>query len=631
MRPGSFRQDINGLRAVAVLLVILFHVGLHDWRGGFIGVDVFFVISGYLIIPRIYELVQARKFSFLDFLGKRIRRLVPAIVPVIIFTCIVGLLMFGDSAFAELVNSAAAAAAFVSNVFFAFTRGYFERAIDQMLLLHTWSLGVEFQFYVLAPLIFMIFRRQAIVALAITAAGSFALSVYLTDTGNAGAYYSIASRFWQLALGGIVGIAQPSLDRRLSSRWIGYLRLLGLIVIVGCALTYDSRTPFPGWAAVLPTLASCVVLMVPTSKPDLSYALLSSRGMGWIGARSYSIYLWHWPLIVLQASEGQKIAAAVIAIVLGAISYRFVELPTQTRGFWRKPLNTAKLAVAPALSTVMLLAATQQTAAISGLRNVLPLAKVRVARSIADPLRNEYLWKVGELGFKGEHGICSLDALSTVEAAGSCLDAIHVPNATLIVGDSHARDILLALRQAYPNRAFVLLHQSGCAPATYRECFPDLESALPSILERGGYQSAILGSRWSDAPESAVEKTLRIFAQYQLPMSVIGPGPVFKRGLSEMLVAADEFNLVQRNPIMLPPTFRFDVRGRNKELAELAASTGAVFVDRFSYLCPDEQCPGFVPSQGALMYIDSEHLTLPAISYLADKFRNDSGLKSQLN
>lgn len=631
MRLDGFRQDINGLRAVAVLLVIMFHVGLRDWGGGFIGVDVFFVISGYLIIPRLHKAVHDGGFSFADFLGKRIRRLVPAIVPVIIFTSAVGLFWLGDSAFDEFMSSAVAAASFVSNIFFMLTRGYFERAVDKMLLLHTWSLGVEFQFYVLAPLIFVFFRRYAVAALAITAAGSFAISVYLTDTGSTAAYYSIASRFWQLAVGGIVGITQPALNKRLSSRWIGYLRLLGLIVIIGCALSYESTLPFPGWAAVLPTLASCLVLMVPTNRPDLSYALLSSRSMGWVGDRSYSIYLWHWPLIVLQAGEGRKIAAAIIAVALGAISYRLVELPTQKRSFWRRPLNTAKLAVLPGLTAAVLLLATQHTTAISGLRDVLPLSKLRMSKSMADPLRNEYLGKVIELGFKGEHGLCSLDTLLTVEAAGSCLDATRAPNATLIVGDSHARDVMLALRQAYPNRTFVLLHQSGCAPATYRKCFPDLESALPGILERGRYQSTILASRWSDAPKSAVEATLRILARNQSPVSVIGPGPFFKQDVSEMLVAADEFNPVQPNPITLPNSFRFDVRARNKELSELAASIGAVFVDRFSYLCPDEECPGFVPGKVSMMYVDSEHLSLPAISYLAEKLRDDSGLKSRLN
>jgi|GEM_PF-5373885 len=630
MRSDSFRHDINGLRAIAVVLVVLFHMGLHDWKGGFVGVDVFFVISGYLIIPRLNEASLEGDFSFTGFIGKRIRRLVPAAIPVIIFSCIVGLFWFGDAAFIEIVQSAAAAAAFVSNIFFMLTRGYFERAIDQMLLLHTWSLGVEFQFYLLAPLVFMIFRKRAVRALILATVASFAVSVYLTEAGSTAAYYSILSRFWQLAIGGLIGIFQQSIDSKLSSRWAGLLRPLGLALIIVSALNYDSRSPYPGWAAVLPTLASCLVLMTPTGRPEITFHILGSRLLGWLGTRSYSIYLWHWPLIVLQFSEGKKIAAAVLAVVLGEISYRFVELPTQRRQFWRRPLNTAKLAAFPIVSSFAVLFLAQQTAIVSGLRDVLPLARLRSLKSVADPSRHEYLSKVAELGFNGEHGICSLDTMSTVAAAGSCLDSIHVSGSTLIIGDSHARDMLLALRQAYPDRAFVLLHQSGCTPASYKKCFPDMGDALPALLARGKYRDVILASRWPDASVAVLESTFRILAKEGIPVIVIGPGPVFSRDISDMLEAEKDFDLLAMSAVMLPSEFKFDVFKRNQELSEISASYHAGFVDRLAYLCEGKECLGSVPGQKSLMYIDSEHLTLPAISYLAGEFSKNNSLRATL-
>lgn len=363
-RNASFRLDVSGLRAVAVLAVLLFHMGMKDWRGGFVGVDVFFVISGYLILPRLNTLCAEGRFGYFDFMARRVRRLLPAIFPVLLSVAVFGLLFFGDAAFKDLIESIWGASAFVSNIYFAFTRGYFERGAELTPLLHTWSLGVEFQFYLLTPLLFIMTGRFRIAALAALTLFSFAASVYFVDQQSPWAYYGLTSRFWQLGLGGLAGIAEPFWQQRLRGlTLVGVmLRGAGLVGVVATALIYTSELPFPGVAALLPTLLACLILIAPRSGRDPTLWLLRSSGMRWIGERSYSIYLWHWPLLLALQSSGMfvrvgdshRIGAILLTFVLADLSYRYIERPVQNLPSWRGVRRVLVVGLSPVIFAMLL-------------------------------------------------------------------------------------------------------------------------------------------------------------------------------------------------------------------------------------------------------------------------------------
>ena len=632
----GFRPDISGLRAVAVLAVLLFHMGMKDWRGGFIGVDVFFVISGYLILPRLNLLCAERRFGYVDFMARRIRRLLPAIFPVLLAVSAFGAVFFGDAAFDELLNSVWAASGFVSNVYFALTRGYFERGTELMPLLHTWSLGVEFQFYLLTPVLFVLAGRYRVAALVALTVLSFIISAYQVSQQSTWAYYGLVSRFWQLGFGGLVGIAEPLMQRHLRTALVSVLlRGLGLTVIVATALRYSSEMPFPGVAALLPTLAAGLVIVAPLHDGrDPALWLLRSRASRWIGDRSYSIYLWHWPLLLALHSSGlfarigdaHRIGAVALTFVLADLSYRYIERPVQTLPVWRSLRRGVVVAFTPVLFASFLLGV-QATGGLADLREGLPLRSLRAVHSLADPARRAYLQRLDATGMRGESGLCSVDVLKTSEAAATCLLAADKAE-TLVIGDSHGRDVLMALRQAFPEQSFHMLHQSGCAPANYKQCFPGLSAALPKLIEAGGYRRVLLISRWDRGSVEGVSPTLEVLKAAQLPVVVIGPGPVFRADIGKMILAdittvAD----IGASP-WVQADFSFDIRATERDLREKVGGYGFGYISRLQVFCPNDRCLGFIAGSADLMFFDTQHLSLEGMAFLADHLRAEAVLRA---
>jgi peptidoglycan/LPS O-acetylase OafA/YrhL len=629
-----FRDDINGLRALAVLLVLLFHMKLKDWSGGFVGVDVFFVVSGYLIIPHVHAGLSAGTFSFADFFGKRIRRLVPALLPVVAFVVVVALVALGSGAFRETIGSAAAAAAFVANLFFVMTRGYFDRDVDGMFLLHTWSLGVEFQFYLVVPLILAALPRHRGTGLALGAVASFAVSVWLTGAGTANAYYGLESRFWQLAVGGLIGIGQPRIDARVGALGALAMRVVGLGVILAAALLYTDKTPFPGLAALLPTAAAGLVVAAPAARRDLAWRLLASRPAGWIGSRSYGLYLWHWPLLAVltlsplvgPVNDGKRLVAIALAVGLAALSYRLVELPVQRGAFWRRPRASAALFAVPVVAAVAVTMAEQHTAVLTEIRAALPGQALRRVNSLADAARDIYMARLDALGGDGRHRLCSLDVLADVAAAVACLDRVAPAGRTLVVGDSHGRDVFLTLQQAFPERRFDMLHQSACAPARYGKCFPDLDRGLAALLERRRYDSVVFVSHWPAAALAPFAATAATVVRAGVAGIVIGPGPVFRRDIATLVHTQAVRPDSEGGNGRVAATFGFDVRAVGRDLEALARAAGLAYVDRLAALCDAAGCAAYVPGTGALMMFDTQHLTLDGMAFLAERFRHDPAL-----
>jgi peptidoglycan/LPS O-acetylase OafA/YrhL len=337
--PPAYRTDIEGLRALAVTTVILCHAHLSN-PGGFIGVDVFFVISGYLITKIIEADIQHARFTLTAFYQRRIRRIFPALfVMFAISSAFAYMLLLPE----ELVNfgkSLMASAAFVSNIFFRSQINYFDVASEQKPLLHVWSLAVEEQFYIFWPLILVALNKmfggqRKILLCAILFCISLLYSEYLVRHTPSAAFYLLPSRAWELALGAILAMSVKFWRLHRAPRHAADLASLAGIALIGFAIfAYDAITPFPGLAALVPCVGAALVIGAGESAITLGGRFLSLPPIVFIGRISYSLYLWHWPILVFAQLYlarvlrfDEKCWALSLMVLMAYLSWRFVEEP----------------------------------------------------------------------------------------------------------------------------------------------------------------------------------------------------------------------------------------------------------------------------------------------------------------
>ena len=339
----SYRADIDGLRAIAVIGVVLFHAGL-GVSGGFVGVDVFFVISGFLITSLILRDLNRGSFSIVDFWERRARRIFPALIVVVIATLIVGFFLMLPFGYQVLGQSAVALTFFASNIQFWRTSGYFDPLAEENPLLHTWSLSVEEQFYLIVPLllclIFMLrLQRRLGVLLGVGVVASLLVSVYWVDHDPKGGFYLLPSRAWELGAGSLLVFARPIHNT-------GFRMLmgcLGMVCILYAFFFYDAHTPFPGLAAIVPVVGTGLLIWAGVTKEESGKLhgvnqLLASKVLVGIGLLSYSFYLWHWPFFAFHRylfSQPPAVPLAigyiVIALLISLASLKYIERPFRER------------------------------------------------------------------------------------------------------------------------------------------------------------------------------------------------------------------------------------------------------------------------------------------------------------
>lgn len=635
------RNDIDGLRALAVLIVVFYHIGLSDFGGGFVGVDVFFVISGYLIIPIVFGQIRNGAFSISEFMMRRVRRLVPAIIPAVAFSFLIALLCLADGALNEFLESAISATGFFSNYAFFAQTGYFDRDSDLKLLLHTWSLGVEFQFYLLLAILAVVLKLRSQIALLVLSCLSFVWAVYLVQNDNTLAFFGVSARLWELGLGGMFAFFNRFIARAPLPGG-GAMRAAGLGIILSTAILYNTLLPFPGIAALLPTLGAGLILTAPAQKWDPTYWFLTNPVMRWFGTRSYSIYLWHWPLIVscnlvlANPKESDLITAALLSLPLAELSYRFIETPVRKRLWWRMPRRTAAIGLLPFLVCFSIWGIERQASIVTFSRAYLPWHELRQFSTLAEKPRSDYLLNMNHIGVDGRFGLCSLDEYKTVTKSLDCL-AVAMENTItdgrqpiLIIGDSHGRDMFRTLGYAFPNEQFIMLYQSACAPAEYSpratyKCFPMLLKEMEGILSTVDPKLVVLASHWPLAGVSEAEKTINEVKKRSDNILVIGPAPRFKNVVTDELLSLGLSYEDLNSETRLPARFLFDVYGARDNLKDITKRAGVYFYDRLSVLCDSTGCLSFVPdTERSLLYFDEQHLTEAGMKFLArDIFADD--------
>jgi peptidoglycan/LPS O-acetylase OafA/YrhL len=347
-----FRPDIEGMRAIAVGLVLVFHAYKEPFTGGFVGVDVFFVISGFLITSLLVrEQTKTGRISILGFYARRARRILPASALVVLATIGATYYFLGFIAGNDVANDAKWTSVFAANIHFGLIgTDYLGSQLPPSPLQHMWSLGVEEQFYVVWPALFLMMvlivrgaRHRIAMAgvLAVIIAASLAWSIIETMSNATWAYFSPFTRAWELALGALVAVLAPAISR-LRVAWVSeVVAVCGLVGIAVSALVLNSFTPYPGSAVALPVISSAALIAAGcANSKTLVGRVLSIRPMQWLGARSYSLYLWHWPVLIIaleyaghELSGWQNTGLLLGAIVACALSYSLVENPLRRARF----------------------------------------------------------------------------------------------------------------------------------------------------------------------------------------------------------------------------------------------------------------------------------------------------------
>ncbi|MDD5304116.1 MAG: acyltransferase family protein [Elusimicrobia bacterium] len=339
-KPPRYRADIDGLRAMAVLSVIGFHAFPYSMKGGFVGVDIFFVISGYLISTIIFNGLRNGTFSFAEFYSRRVRRIFPALAIVLLAAYAIGWFVLVAEDYGQLGKHIAGGSGFVSNFLFWNEAGYFTAGADTKPLLHLWSLGIEEQFYIVWPLLlYWVWKRRESLPYVMAAIiiGSFAINIVHSRTDATADFYSPLSRFWELLMGAV--LAHLTLRKTALRAGFQNLKSFAGLALIGSALLFlDNGSPFPSWRALLPTVGAFLVISAGADAWP-NRMILSRREVVWFGLISYPLYLWHWPLLsyariveLEQPSRSVRIAAVLASIFLAWLTFRLIEKPIRSAG-----------------------------------------------------------------------------------------------------------------------------------------------------------------------------------------------------------------------------------------------------------------------------------------------------------
>jgi peptidoglycan/LPS O-acetylase OafA/YrhL len=636
----AYRPDIDGLRAVAVIAVLLFHCWPARFVSGFVGVDIFFVISGYLITSIILNQLEQGKFSIFDFYSRRVRRIFPALLVVMAATLAFGWVVLLQGEFRQVGKHIAAGGGFVSNLVLWAESGYFDASTNTKPLLHLWSLGVEEQFYIAWPVILWLsFTRKLnfLLLAALIFCASMALNVMTVGTNPTAAFYSPATRFWELMTGGMGAYlhmhhAPWSKGQKTLASWSGVVLMAASFALI------KPQTLFPGWWAALPVAATFLLIMAGPAAP-VNRLLLSSKPAVGVGLISYPLYLWHWPLlsytfIIVGEKPHYLLKLALIAatFVLAFLTYRLLERPL---GSYRN--NARKVGVLAGGMAVM---------ALAGIGVQQGLFKERIDVHGAEI----YLNALNDTDFPGP-------TFTPLKHQGITFQKISAnpEHVTVFLGDSmmqqygpYMEQLLAGDQRRYNSVIFATA--GGCPPIRHTIRLPKIRfplcpqavNAAYDLASRPEVNTVVIGAGWYNYLSKQNDEL-----QFDTGNAIL---PFPSADAMERTYAALETDMAELKRqgkrlylILQPPTgsvfdprnmyqgSRFDsiqpvpqIEGLDLErflaanadahqrLSAIAHRTGATLVEPSAFLCKDNKCP-VLDASGAPLYTDAVHMR-PAYS-----------------
>jgi peptidoglycan/LPS O-acetylase OafA/YrhL len=662
----TFRPDVQGLRAIAVALVVFAHAKLAGFAGGFVGVDVFFVISGYLITGLLVrERLSSGTIHYGQFLARRLRRLLPALLVMLVVVLVAANLLLSGYETRMQTGSALFAATWTSNFFFAFSDfSYFDALTARDLFLHTWSLAVEEQFYLIWPWLAILafaqptsdngsqyYRRQLLLILTIVFVASLGLCLYWAATNPVLGFYMMPARGWQFALGSLVYVVGFQLQQgqvseskfAVSAAVANVSAVVGLAMILASAVLLHADLTYPGFYALFPSVGTALVIAAGQGGTFTAISKwLNNRFIVWIGDRSYSLYLWHWPVLILGDSYGLTDSAVavlllvVISVVLAAMSYRFVELP-----FWKGQFSksTPRVAILVSVLTISLTATFAQNVSswVHGSPTVVGNEQAHLARTDAPAIYQQ--------GANCDTWYFSAELTPCETSAG------EATRTAVLIGDSIGAQWVELFFRIYspPDWRFIVLTKSSCAIADEEYYYERLG---------GNYD---ICTEWR-------ESALDYIADVKPDVLFVGSSSTYRftadqwregtsRVLSRLTAAARDVVLIPGTPALtfdgpscVESPYRFSFRLQDsrreceealeKEQSKLVAGYLMDAAGRFEnahvlnlndLVCPENRCAA-QKHNGLVVFRDSQHLTnsfvlaqVPEVSSLLAQMRLGEG------
>jgi peptidoglycan/LPS O-acetylase OafA/YrhL len=611
MSTMKYRADIDGLRAIAVAAVILFHCGATLVPGGYVGVDIFFVISGFLITSMIRTETQIGSFSLAGFYERRFRRIFPALIAVLAVLWLAGFLVLSPGEHRELSKETLAAALSVSNFLFWNDTGYFEAAAITKPLLHTWSLGVEEQFYLLLPLALLIAPpRRAFATIAALAAASFALNCWMLWRSPEAAFYLLPARIWEFLVGGLLSFRRFSIPDRVAA----------LAGPAGAALlTASILIPLDHAVRVLAVLAACfgtvLVIAAGDAKRTAVTTALSAPLLGFIGRISYSLYLWHWPVLIalkrslfeLYPMPRWGVIAIVSAISTGLawVTWRYVEIPFRTKACGRSTLRVAGFATLAVIS-------------FSTARLAIPETEAAYPTDLQTLQRyaTDYDFKSW---FRSTD--CFVWSGSSFEAyrKDQCLAIDSRRKNYLIVGDSHAAHLWHGLSTVYDSINWLQATSSGCTPGMPTEgaerCVRMMDFIFNDFLRHTHVDLIVLSAHWTDH-EKPLPGLLALIRQLRIPVVMVGPIVNYDTPVPTLLLDAARL----RDPAIPGRHLIESERNVDRLIASLAAQAEVPYISMFEMLCGSTACRTWL-GKGIPLQFDLSHLTKEGSVFVAQQMK----------
>ncbi|HEX7887764.1 MAG TPA: acyltransferase family protein [Ramlibacter sp.] len=622
----EYRPDIDGLRAIAVLAVIGFHAFPEAVRGGFVGVDVFFVISGYLISGIILKSLDERSFSLSGFYSRRIRRIFPALILVLSACLIAGWTFLFADEYKHLGLHAAGGSVFASNFLLWSEAGYFDQASTTKPLLHLWSLGIEEQFYLAWPLLLLVLYRIGSRcvpwAIAGIAFSSFLAGAITVDSNPVAAFYSPAPRLWEFLAGTALAARSDRIDRFFGTRSRNLRSAVGIAFIATAIFVFDTEYAFPGWWALLPVGGAFLVISAGAGQ-GANRTLLSTPLLVGIGLISYPLYLWHWPLISFayiaeSGHPGVVLRSMAVAASLFAawLTYRFVETPVRHGPNPRVPLRLVALVLTVGGAGFL----------VSHLDGIPTRGSLQAQHFDLEKIGKERLASM-RAGFCHFH--LPEDTLAR-RAIGDCLALDDHRKNILIVGDSHAFDLRTSLSQAYPEVNFLQVTGSGCTPI--ESLYTDRTDRCGDIVRhvKYGYKDltaldgVILSAKWSRNFRLLAEDIAH-FRSLGVRVAVFGPTFEFTGDVPKILARQPS----HKPNVMLVSYLRESPLKLDSEMENFFKSIGVSYVSKIRNLCADGICPALDDTR-QLLVIDYGHWSVEGAKHYGSLFRKHRVLEKWL-
>jgi peptidoglycan/LPS O-acetylase OafA/YrhL len=628
----KYRPDIDGLRALAIVAVILFHYYTRRVPAGFLGVDVFFVISGFLITKIVANEIAAGTFSLQRFYERRIRRIFPAIYAVMAALLVAGYFLFLPGEFEDLGKSIIATTLFVSNFYFYRGDTYFGPVSAHEPLLHTWSLAVEEQFYLVFPIALLLLaragKRAVVPVLCLAAVASVVFNAWQLGQDPAAAFYLPLSRAWELLIGALLALdVVPAIASRPLREALGACGL----AVVGAGMAF---APAGGYGFLPPAVPACLgtACMIVAGSNGGSFV---SRALGWrlpvyVGKISYSLYVWHWPILIAYSladgpASPAKLGPLVLTFVVGALSERFIERPFRKPRKAREPGTAARVIRFGGAAMFGSLVLASIPALGGGLAWRYPSEVDRLAAYAQYGVPQEY-----------RAGTCFLEPLTTAGAfahfaSKTCLREDPARKNYLLIGDSHAAAIWGGLAKVYDHINFMQANVSACVPVLDQPrdfsqpqastCHDMMEFIFRSYLPKHKLDGVILCGRWQATDVPALMRTLRYLRGFERNIIVIGPIVEYTDQLPRVLA----LSVLHRDPGLVARERKSEVAALDLEMERALEGTGVRYISMYQTICVASACRT-TTDDGVPLQFDYGHLTADGARWVALKWKTEGAL-----